>query len=118
MIQSGTTTFTDMYYFEEEIAKAAKAAGLRGVLGETIIKFPVADAKTPAEGLARAEAFIRTFLDDPLITPAVAPHSAVHARHVMLLACRDLGAEIQRADAHASRRDRRRSAHHLASSRG
>ena len=47
MIQSGTTTFTDMYYFEEEVAKAAKEAGLRGVLGQTIIKFPVADAKTP-----------------------------------------------------------------------
>ena len=42
MIQSGTTTFADMYYFEEEIARATKAAGLRGVLGETIIGFPVA----------------------------------------------------------------------------
>src|SRR5439155_16070471 len=49
MIESGTTTFTDMYYFEEEIAKETKAAGLRGVLGETIIQFPVADAKTPQE---------------------------------------------------------------------
>ena len=49
MIQSGTTTFADMYYFEEEIARATKAAGLRGVLGQTIIGFPVADAKTPAE---------------------------------------------------------------------
>src|SRR3954470_14999696 len=57
MIESGTTTFTDMYYFEEEIAKETSAAGLRGVLGETIIQFPVADAKTPAEGLARAERF-------------------------------------------------------------
>ena len=47
MIQSGTTTFADMYYFEEEMARAARAAGLRGVLGETIIGFPVADAKTP-----------------------------------------------------------------------
>ena len=52
MIQSGTTTFADMYYFEEEVARAAKEAGLRGVLGETIIGFPVADAKTPADGAA------------------------------------------------------------------
>ena len=50
MIQSGTTTFADMYYFEEEIARTAKAAGLRAVLGQTIIRFPVADAKTPAGG--------------------------------------------------------------------
>src|SRR5512133_3532741 len=64
MIQSGTTTFADMYYFEEEIARATKAAGLRGVLGETVIGFPVADAKTPAEALARTEAFITEFAHD------------------------------------------------------
>jgi 5-methylthioadenosine/S-adenosylhomocysteine deaminase len=75
MIQSGTTTFADMYYFEEEIAAETRAAGLRGVLGQTVIQFPVADAATPAEGLARAEAFISTFKGDPLITPAVAPHA-------------------------------------------
>src|SRR3954469_8567489 len=75
MIESGTTAFVDMYYFEEEIAKAAVEAGLRGVLGETIIQFPVADAKTPAEGLARAERFIREFKDNGLVVPAVAPHA-------------------------------------------
>ena len=75
MIESGTTTYADMYYFEEEIAKATREAGLRGVLGQTIIQFPVADAKTPAEGLARAEAFIKAFKDDSLIVPAVAPHA-------------------------------------------
>jgi 5-methylthioadenosine/S-adenosylhomocysteine deaminase len=75
MIQSGTTTYADMYYFEEEIAKETKAAGLRGVLGQTVIQFPVADAKTPAEGLARAEAFITAYKNDPLITPSVAPHA-------------------------------------------
>jgi 5-methylthioadenosine/S-adenosylhomocysteine deaminase len=75
MIESGTTAFVDMYYFEEEIARAAFEAGLRGVLGETIIQFPVADAKTPAEGLARAERFIREYKDNGLIVPAVAPHA-------------------------------------------
>jgi 5-methylthioadenosine/S-adenosylhomocysteine deaminase len=75
MIQSGTTTYADMYYFEEEVAKETRTAGLRGVLGQTIIQFPVADAKTPAEGLARAETFIAAFKQDPLITPAVAPHA-------------------------------------------
>src|SRR5688572_28108483 len=42
MIQSGTTLFADMYYFEEEVARVTKAAGLRGVLGQTVIEFPVA----------------------------------------------------------------------------
>ena len=55
MIRSGTTTFADMYYFEEEVARAASEAGLRGVLGETILKFPVPGARTPEEGLARTE---------------------------------------------------------------
>ena len=76
MIGSGTTTFADMYYFEDEIARTTKAAGLRGVLGQSIIQFPVADAKTPAEGLARAERFLQAFAHDPLIVPAVAPHAA------------------------------------------
>src|SRR5580765_6885578 len=75
MIESGTTTYADMYYFEEEIAKVTKEAGLRGVLGQTIIQFPVADAKTPAEGLARTERFIKQSAGDDLIVPAVAPHS-------------------------------------------
>jgi 5-methylthioadenosine/S-adenosylhomocysteine deaminase len=90
MIQSGTTTYADMYYFEEEIAKETKAAGLRGVLGQTIIQFPVPDAKTPAEGLARTEAFIKTYRNDPLITPAVAPHSMYTLDGPTLLACREL----------------------------
>ena len=75
MIRSGTTTYADMYYFEEEIARATREAGLRGVLGQTIIRFPVADAKTPAEGLRRAEAFLKAFAADDLITPALAPHA-------------------------------------------
>jgi 5-methylthioadenosine/S-adenosylhomocysteine deaminase len=90
MIQSGTTTYADMYYFEEEIAAETKAAGLRGVLGQTIIQFPVPDAKTPVDGLARAEAYIKAFKDDPLITPAVAPHAMYTLDGPMLMASRDL----------------------------
>jgi 5-methylthioadenosine/S-adenosylhomocysteine deaminase len=91
MIESGTTTYTDMYYFEEEIARATKEAGLRGVLGQTIIQFPVADAKTPAEGLARAEAYIKEFKDDALIVPAVAPHAMYTLDQATLIACAQLG---------------------------
>jgi 5-methylthioadenosine/S-adenosylhomocysteine deaminase len=90
MIESGTTTFADMYYFEEEVAAVTKAAGLRGVLGQTIIQFPVADAKTPADALVRAEAFISAFKDDPLITPAVAPHAMYTLDGPTLKAARDL----------------------------
>src|SRR5947199_3211073 len=87
MIESGTTTYADMYYFEEEIAKATRDAGLRGVLGETILQFPVPDAKTPADALARAERFIQQFKDDSLIVPAVAPHALYTNDKSTLLAC-------------------------------
>ncbi len=75
MIQSGTTTYADMYYFEEEVARVTKAAGVRGVLGQTVIEFPAPDAKTPADALKRTEAFAKEFTGDDLITPSIAPHS-------------------------------------------
>jgi 5-methylthioadenosine/S-adenosylhomocysteine deaminase len=90
MIQSGTTTYVDMYYFEEEIARATREAGLRAVLGQTIIQFPVPDARTPVEGLARAEAFIKAFASDDLITPAVAPHAMYTLDRKTLTAARAL----------------------------
>ena len=75
MLLGGTTTFTDMYYFEDVVAEAAKEAGMRGVLGETIIGFPVADNKTPADALAFTERYLIRFRDDPLVVAAVAPHA-------------------------------------------
>ena len=75
MMLSGTTTYTDMYYFEDVVAEATKEAGMRGVLGETIIGFPVADAKTPADALKLSEKFLIRFHNDPLIVPAIAPHA-------------------------------------------
>ena len=75
MLLGGTTTFTDMYYFEDVVAEAAKEAGMRGVLGETIIGFPVADNKTPADALKYTEKFLVRFRNDPLIVAAVAPHA-------------------------------------------
>ena len=92
MIQSGTTTFADMYYFEDEVAQETKSAGLRGVLGQTVIQFPVADAASAAEGLARAEQFVSTWKGDPLITPAVAPHALYTLDADSLMAARDLSA--------------------------
>jgi 5-methylthioadenosine/S-adenosylhomocysteine deaminase len=88
MIQSGTTTYVDMYYFEEEIGRVTKAAGMRAVLGQTIIRFPVADAKTAAEGLARASAFVIEFQNEDLITPAFAPHAMYTLDAAMLKSIR------------------------------
>jgi 5-methylthioadenosine/S-adenosylhomocysteine deaminase len=75
MLLGGTTTFTDMYYFEDVVAEVAKEAGMRGVLGETIIGFPVADNKTPAAALEFTGKYLTRFRNDPLVVAAVAPHA-------------------------------------------
>jgi 5-methylthioadenosine/S-adenosylhomocysteine deaminase len=75
MMLGGITTYVDMYYFESTIAEETKKAGMRGVLGQTIIGFPVPDYKTPELALAGTEKFIQQFKNDALITPAVAPHA-------------------------------------------
>lgn len=95
MMLSGTTTFAEMYYFEDAVAEATREAGLRGVLGETIIGFPVADAKTPAEALRFTERYIERFLNDPLIVPAVAPHAHYTNTEETLKACRALANRYQ-----------------------
>ncbi len=78
MALSGVTTYADMYYFEDVVAEATKEVGLRGVLGETIIGFPVPDAKTPADALAGAERFLQRFRNDPLIVPRRRAARALH----------------------------------------
>ena len=75
MLRGGITTYVDMYYFEDVVARVTKEAGMRGVLGETILDFPAPDHKTPAEALAYAEKYIAKWKNDPLITPGIAPHS-------------------------------------------
>ena len=75
MIRGGTTTYCDMYYFEDAIADETAKAGVRGVLGETVIDFPVADNKTNAEAMAYVERFVKHWQGSELITPAIAPHA-------------------------------------------
>jgi 5-methylthioadenosine/S-adenosylhomocysteine deaminase len=75
MLRGGITTYADMYYFEDAVARVTKEAGMRGVLGETIIDFPAPDNKTPAEAYAYTQKFLDHWKDDPLITAAAAPHS-------------------------------------------
>src|SRR5678815_4222952 len=74
-IRGGVTTFADMYYFEDAVAQETKAAGMRGVLGETFIDFPAPDNKSETEMLAYTEKFLKKWQGDPLIHAAVAPHS-------------------------------------------
>lgn len=95
MIRGGTTTYCDMYYFEDAIAEETKKAGVRGVLGETVIDFPAPDNKTFEAGLAYTEKFIKRWKEDPLIIPAVAPHAPYTVSADHLIAARDLSNRLE-----------------------
>lgn len=76
MIRSGVTTFADMYYFEDDIAEATAQAGMRGLLGQTILMFPSPDSDSPIEALEYTRKFIEKWKNHPLIIPVVSPHAA------------------------------------------
>jgi len=75
MIQGGTTTYVDMYYFEDAVADETARAGMRAVLGQTLLDFPAPDNKTWDAGMSAVEKFAQKWKGNPLITPAIAPHA-------------------------------------------
>jgi 5-methylthioadenosine/S-adenosylhomocysteine deaminase len=95
MILSGTTTFGDMYYFEADIGREARAAGLRCVIGETMLDFPAPDNKTWDEAVAYVRAFVKEFEGDPLVTAAIAPHAPYTVSEEHLRSARALATELK-----------------------
>jgi 5-methylthioadenosine/S-adenosylhomocysteine deaminase len=89
MIEGGTTSFADMYYFMSDVARAVDKAGLRAVLGETFIDFPVPDHKDLPETLAFMDAFAKKWKGHPRIVPAPAPHAIYTTGKETLIAARD-----------------------------
>jgi 5-methylthioadenosine/S-adenosylhomocysteine deaminase len=79
MIRGGTTLFTDMYFYEDDIGRAAKQAGIRAVLGEALVDFPSPNSKTPEDGLAYTEHLLLKWKDDPLVQVSVQPHAPYSA---------------------------------------
>lgn len=90
MIRSGTTTFCDMYFFEEEVARAAKSSGMRAVVGEGILDFPTPSHASPELALSYTAEMILKWRDDPLISVAIAPHSPYTCSEELLKKCRRL----------------------------
>lgn len=91
----GITTYADMYYHMDEMARATKKIGVRAVLGQTIIKYPVVDAPDPYGGLEYAVDFIEEYKDDPLVTPALAPHAPYSVSKEKLLETLSAGLKYQ-----------------------
>jgi 5-methylthioadenosine/S-adenosylhomocysteine deaminase len=94
MIRSGITTFADMYFFEDAVAEATVDVGMRGILGQTILKFPSPDAEAYEDSLESARAFIRKWKGHELIVPAIAPHAPYTCTADILRQCSELAVEF------------------------
>lgn len=94
MIRSGVTTFNDMYYFEEDIARATAGVGMRAVCGQSVMKFPTPDAKFFEESLAMSREYIKNWKGHELIVPAVAPHAPYTCTPEILQASAQLAVEF------------------------
>ncbi|MGB8214656.1 MAG: amidohydrolase [Anaerolineales bacterium] len=94
LIRTGVTCFADMYYFEEDVAKATAEAGLRALCAQTVLKFPTPDAASYEDSLAAARDFIQRWKGHALITPSVAPHAPYTCTPEILRATAQLAVEF------------------------
>lgn len=90
MIMSGTTTFCDMYLFADEVAGAAREAGMRSVVGEVLYDFPSPNYGSIENGFAYTEALLEKWQSDPLVSVAVEPHSPYTCSPELLVRAGDL----------------------------
>ena len=75
LIRSGVTTFNDMYFYEDDVATATAQSGMRGVCGQSILKFPTPDAASYEDAMEKARDYIKKWKGHPLIVPSIAPHA-------------------------------------------
>ncbi|MFH0844845.1 MAG: amidohydrolase, partial [Pseudomonadota bacterium] len=90
MILSGTTTFCDMYLFEDEVARAGKIAGMRCLVGEVLYDFDSPNYGPIENGLKYTEFLIKKWKNDPLISIAVEPHALFTCSPSLLTAANEL----------------------------
>ena len=94
LIRSGVTTFNDMYYFEEDVAKATAEAGMRAVCGQSVLKFQTPDAVSFEDSMEMARDYIKRWKGHPLIVPAIAPHAPYTCTPEILRATAELAKEF------------------------
>ena len=75
MAKNGVTTFVDMYFYEDMVARAAEEIGLRALVGEGVLSIPTPHAKGEAQGIENTKKLIEKYKDNELISPIVAPHA-------------------------------------------
>jgi 5-methylthioadenosine/S-adenosylhomocysteine deaminase len=87
MILSGTTTFCDMYLFEDEVAKAARQSGMRALVGEVLYDFPSPNYGPIEKGFEYTERLIQKWESDALVSIAVEAHALYTCSPDLLKTC-------------------------------
>jgi 5-methylthioadenosine/S-adenosylhomocysteine deaminase len=95
MILGGTTTFCDMYLFEDQVARAVNEAGMRALVGEVLYDFPSPNYGSPEQGLSFTKDLIRAWKENPLVSVAVEPHAVYTCSPDLLNACNEIAEEFQ-----------------------
>ncbi len=93
MVRAGMVLFSDMYFFENDIGRAARDIGMRAVLGEALVDFPAPNAKSPAEGLAYVRDSFQYWAGDPLVRVSLQPHSCYACSTDLLVKSKELADE-------------------------
>ncbi|HSC08393.1 MAG TPA: amidohydrolase [Steroidobacteraceae bacterium] len=95
MIRGGTTTFVDMYYFPESVARAIESCGLRVLVGPSVIDQKSPDATNAAESLALASDFVTRWKGkNNRIVPIIAAHAIYTLKPEQLVATRAKALEL------------------------
>lgn len=90
MKKNHIAAFCDMYFFEEEVARAARELGMPAVVGEVMLDFPTASSPNPETTLVQTENLLKKYAGDKLIKVAVAPHSFYALSEKYLLVAKEL----------------------------
>jgi 5-methylthioadenosine/S-adenosylhomocysteine deaminase len=94
MIRCGTTCFNDMYFFQEETARAAAACGVRASIGLIVLDFPHPFARNTDEYLEKGLALHDEFRHHPLVHTGFAPHAPYTVSDAPLARIRTLADEL------------------------
>jgi 5-methylthioadenosine/S-adenosylhomocysteine deaminase len=75
MLRAGTTCFNEMYFFPDQIAAAAEAAGMRACIGLPVIEFETPWSKGAADCFRQARDVHDRLQGSELLGNSLAPHA-------------------------------------------
>jgi 5-methylthioadenosine/S-adenosylhomocysteine deaminase len=75
MLRSGTTTFSDMYFFPDEVAACATRIGMRCQITFPVFDFPTVWARDADEYISKGIKLMRQFRHSDLVSVVFGPHA-------------------------------------------